>query len=450
MARLYVTLFIITVLSLFGVVLSQRNKAITSGVAWFDQNNKEVNAHGGCIVKEGDKYYLFGEYKSDTINAFSGFSCYSSHDLINWTFERIVLPAQKDGLLGPKRIGERVKVMKCPSTGEFVMYMHCDDMKYNDPHVGYATCNTINGDYQFRGDLPYDGKYIRKWDLGTFQNNDGKGYLLTHEGYIYELSSDYKSVTNVIVSDVVKGGESPAMFRHKGLYYWLFSNKTSWERNDNYYLTAESLSGPWVNKGTFAPEGSLTWNSQCSFVLPVSQGTDTLNIYMGDRWSFPKQGSAATQVWQPIELNDEGLLISEFHENWYLNPNNQYIPFDLNLKHHKESVSGYLFVSDKKGANITVAIKGKQIGIKGLSDNTGGYARIIVKNSKGEEIINTITDFYSKVEVSSLKFLSPELPEDDYTVSVEVLGEHGVWFKKDGTGFGSTNDYVKIKDILFR
>lgn len=173
MIRSYGILFILAFLSSF-TVLSQRYQAITSGVAWFDQNNKEVNAHGGCVVKEGDKYYLFGEYKSDTINAFSGFSCYSSTDLINWTFEKIVLPVQKDGLLGPSRIGERVKVMKSPSTGEFVMYMHCDDLKYNDPHVGYATSKTINGDYQFQGDLLHNGKYLRKWDLGTFQDTDGK------------------------------------------------------------------------------------------------------------------------------------------------------------------------------------------------------------------------------------------------------------------------------------
>ncbi len=111
MERLYYTFFIFLV-SVFAT--AQENKAIVSGVSWFDQNNQEVNAHGGCVVKEGDKYYLFGEYKSDTINAFTGFSCYSSSDMVNWKFEKIVLPVQENGLLGPNRIGERVKVMKSP------------------------------------------------------------------------------------------------------------------------------------------------------------------------------------------------------------------------------------------------------------------------------------------------------------------------------------------------
>lgn len=53
-----------------------------------------VNAHGACIVEDAGKYYLFGEYRSDDTNSFVGFSCYSSDDLSNWKFERIVLPIQ--------------------------------------------------------------------------------------------------------------------------------------------------------------------------------------------------------------------------------------------------------------------------------------------------------------------------------------------------------------------
>lgn len=364
MERLYYTFFIFLV-SVFAT--AQESEAIVSGVSWFDQNNQEVNAHGICVVKEGDKYYLFGEYKSDTINAFTGFSCYSSSDMVNWKFEKIVLPVQQNGLLGPNRIGERVKVMKSPTTGEFVMYMHCDDLKYNDPHVGYATSKNIDGDYEFQGDLLHNGKYLRKWDLGSFQDSDGVGYLLTHEGFIYKLSPDYKSVESVVASNITKGGESPAMFKNKDLYYWLFSNKTSWERNDNYYLTAKSLEGPWLNRGLFAPEGSLTWNSQCSFVLPlVVNETDTLNIYMGDRWSFPKQGSAATQVWQPITVSDSTMSIPEFYDTWHYDTKTGYREVDIKLKSIKGKLkkegqwklSGNELTSNQKGDQVTIPFNG--------------------------------------------------------------------------------------------
>ena len=436
----------------------KRYESINSGIAWFDQNNKEVNAHGACIVRDGDKYYLFGEYKSDTSNAFTGFGCYSSSDLVNWTFENVVLPVQPDGLLSPNRVGERVKVMKCPSTGEYIMYMHCDDMKYNDPHVGYATCKTISGNYEFRGDLLYDGKYIRKWDLGTFQDSDGKGYVLTHEGFIYELAADYKSVERVVVSDVAHGGESPAMFKSNGTYFWLFSNKTSWERNDNYYFTATSLEGPWVNQGIFAPLGTLTWNSQCSFVLPVIKGNDTINLYMGDRWSFPKQGSAATYVWHPISVDGNKMSIPEFYESWNFDKDNRWFPVGADMMSVKNSIrtqgdwttSGNTYKSNGKGAVLYCSFRGKQVSLSGLSNDTGGYAKVIIKNSKGKEILNTVIDFYSKYEYSSQKFLSPVLDVDNYTVLIEVMGEHPAWSDKRKADYGSTDNFIVIDNILFR
>jgi len=435
----------------------ERYKAINSGIAWFDQFNNEVNAHGVCIVEEGGKYYLFGEYKTDSTNVFNGFACYSSTDLMNWEFEKIALPPQTDGLLGPNRIGERVKVMKCPETGEFVMYMHTDDLKYNDPHIGYATCKTINGDYQFQGALLYDGNPIRRWDMGTFQDTNGKGYLLIHHGIIYELSSDYKSAKRIVASGQ-KSGESPAMFKSNGVYFWLSSNLTSWERNDNFYLTATSLEDPWIMKGTFAPVGTLTWNSQCSFVLPVTNGKDTLFMYMGDRWSFPKQGSAATHVWQPITVKGDSMSIPNFMESWHTNPANaKWDAVELKRKSIKATeqhtqgnweIKNGVKTSGAKGSVATYTFSGRQAGIKAVSNNTSGYARLIIKNSKNKKVINTIVDFYSKYEYSSLKFLSPLMEKDQYTLSIEVMGEHGVWTDKRKNIFGSTGNYIRIEDVF--
>src|SRR5476651_2404043 len=84
--------------------------AIYSGTPWVDQNGKTVSAHAANIVKDKSKYYMFGEAHTDTSNAFVGFNCYSSADLYNWKFESIALPVQKNGKLGPNRVGERPKV----------------------------------------------------------------------------------------------------------------------------------------------------------------------------------------------------------------------------------------------------------------------------------------------------------------------------------------------------
>jgi hypothetical protein len=108
--------FIIMLMLVLPIHACSQYKSIYSGVTLFDTNGNIINAHGGCIVKENNIFYFFGECHTDTSNAFIGFNCYSSTDLYNWKFEKQVLKVQKDGLLGPNRIGERVKVMKCTCT----------------------------------------------------------------------------------------------------------------------------------------------------------------------------------------------------------------------------------------------------------------------------------------------------------------------------------------------
>lgn len=430
--------------------------AIHSGIPWYDQNNNVVNAHGACIVKEGDIYYLFGEYKTNKKNAFFGFSCYSSTDLMNWKFEKIVLPQQPSGLLGPNRIGERVKVMKCPETGEFVMYMHTDDTKYNDPHIGYATSKTINGEYEFQGALLYKGEPIKKWDMGTFQDTDSKGYLLIHHGYIYELSSDYKSAVR-LVADNEQGGESPTIFKSNGVYFWLSSQLTSWERNDNMYMTATSLEGPWTMRGTFAPKGSLTWNSQCSFVLPIPQERDTLFMYMGDRWSFPKQASAATQVWLPLTTKGTNLSIPQYWQSW--NPETVQ---PVNLSKYSKGVKkikpvpastwkkteqGHR-ISNVKGSRLEAFFTGNQLAIKGETNSQGGYAEIRILGEDGHTVSSQVIDFYSKVPSKGIRYISPLLPKGKHKLEIEVMGENGVWYNKAGDRFGSDDYFITIEDIL--
>ena len=95
----------------------QFSKAIVSGVSWYDQHGETVSAHGANIIRDGGKYYLFGEYKTDSANVFKGFSCYSSDNLTDWHFEGIVFDQQPDGRMGPDRVGERPKVLRYTATG---------------------------------------------------------------------------------------------------------------------------------------------------------------------------------------------------------------------------------------------------------------------------------------------------------------------------------------------
>ncbi|WP_166670710.1 hypothetical protein [Olivibacter sp. XZL3] len=233
------------------------------------------------------------------------------------------------------------------------------------------------------------------------------------------------------------------MFRKNGIYYLLYSNLTSWERNDNFYYTATSIEGPWEKQGLFCPEGSLTYNSQCSFVFSIIRGDDTLHMYMGDRWSFPRQASAATQVWLPLQTRGKKLSIPEYWPSWDFLKAQPPVTKDSVL-----NLSGTLpFHSNRKGDFISIPYDGNRIALVGESSSHGGYAHISVSESSGRVIYSSLVDFYSKVADTGIRFISPQLPVGDYVLQVEVSGEQPVWFSKKGDRFGSDDYWVKINGV---
>lgn len=413
-------------------------QTIVNGVPWYDQNGNAVNAHGASIIMDGGRYWLFGEYKSDSTNCFPGFGCYSSDNLSDWRFERVVLPVQSDGILGPNRVGERPKVLRCPKTGQYVMLAHADSTNYRDPHTAIATCGTINGDYKLLGTLSYKGKPIRKWDIGLFQDDDGRAYLLCHHGPIYRLSDDYLSV-DTMVADVKGMGESPAMFRKNGTYFLLTSNLTSWERNDNYYFTADNIAGPWTRRGLFCPEGSLTWNSQTTFVFMLPDGTP---MYMGDRWSFPHQASAATYVWLPMQVNDTILSIPEYWQSWTVGSNRAYDGFSETKRLPLRLSSNVV------GKSVRRSFTGSRVAVVGESNPHGGYALVTVTGKDGKVVYSSLIDFYSKVTDKGIRAISPKLPYGKYYVSVLVTGKRSNWSDKRKNNYGTDDCYVNVSEII--
>lgn len=454
-------LIILTCNSLLVLAQTKRYDAIYSGVPWLDDRGNAVSVHGANIIKDNGKYYLFGERHSDTSNAFVGFNCYSSRDLSNWKMESIALPMQRLGRLGPNTIGERPKVMKCPSTGEYVMYMHADTLGYKDPYVGYATATDIVGPYTFKGSLLFDGKPVKKWDMGTFQDKDGCGYVLLHGGDIYKLSDDYKSIVEHTNTAMAKGFEAPTLFRNDSFYYFLGSDLTGWERNDNYYFTATSLSGPWTKRGFFAPEKSLTWNSQVTFVLPIVGGETTTYMFMGDRWSYPRQASAATYVWQPFEVNGRSLSIPKFQQSWQVNTQtgkaivSKIIGSEIKCSDRRIQYFGKwrhdsanTMSAAEKDAHLVFSFMGTRFGWCGLACPEGGYAEVVVRDRHQNIVLKSVVDVYSKYPENGLRFISPRLKKGHYTITITVLGEHWYWVEKSGRQSGSKGTVVSLKNIF--
>ncbi|KAI0394685.1 carbohydrate-binding module family 35 protein [Xylariaceae sp. FL0594] len=284
---------------------------IVPGGTWTATNTgKHVQAHGAGVIKVGSTYYLIGEDKTDG-SAFQNVNCYSSTNLVEWTYVGALLSRQGSGDLGPNRVVERPKVIYNDSTRKYVLYMHIDNSSYGEAKVGVATGDSPCGTYTYRGSFQPLGFQSR--DMGLFKDDDGTGYLLTEDRAnglrINQLSADYLSVTKstYLWKDSI---EAPAILKYKGTYFMFGSRLTGWDPNDNVYSTATSLSGPWSSWKTFADAGSKTYTSQTNYILPFG---DTA-IYMGDRW-VSSNLMRSTYVWLPLTISGTTVTMKDY-VNW--------------------------------------------------------------------------------------------------------------------------------------
>ena len=168
--------------------------AVMNGVNLFtDDRGAVAQLHGIGVQRLGDRWYAYGEIKRDG-NLFQGVACYSTMDFVAWRDEGTVLPVGEPGTItGPERIIERPKVMRCPLTGRYVMYLHVDgEGDYSYAHIGVAVGATPTGPYTLLNTIQHRGFESR--DIGVFQDEDGVGYILSedrpHGTHIYRLSDD--------------------------------------------------------------------------------------------------------------------------------------------------------------------------------------------------------------------------------------------------------------------
>ncbi|KAI0101790.1 carbohydrate-binding module family 35 protein [Nemania sp. FL0031] len=284
---------------------------IVPGATWTATNTgTHVQAHGAGIIKVGSTYYMIGEDKTNG-SAFQNVNCYSSTNLVEWTYVGALLSQTSSGDLGPNRVVERPKVIYNDSTKKYVLYMHIDSSSYGEAKVGVATGNSVCGSYTYQGSFQPLGFQSR--DLGLFKDDDGSAYLLTEDRAnglrIDQLSSDYLSVSKstYLWSDSI---EAPAILKRQGTYYMFGSHLTGWDPNDNVYSTATSLSGPWSAWKTFADVGSNTYSSQTNYILPLGDGA----VYMGDRW-VSSNLMRSTYVWLPLTFSGTTVSMANY-VNW--------------------------------------------------------------------------------------------------------------------------------------
>ncbi len=178
-------------------------------------------------------------------------------------------------------------------------------------------------------------------------------------------------------------------------------------------------------------------------------------MYMGDRWSYPRQASAATYVWLPLQVDGERLSIPDYYAAWHPATGR---PADI--LHRSSTLHAATWTttgnwqemagrraSHEPGARLSVPFVGTRVAIVGEAMPHGGYARVTVADGQGRVMTSQLVDFYSKYPDRGVRLLTPKLPKGDYVVSIEVTGDHPEWTDKHHTLYGSDDCYVVIDEV---
>lgn len=313
---------LVSLASLIGALaaFTVQAQVIRPGEPWLDNRGQQIQAHGGGMFLWKGIYYWFGEDRSPSNDPDKRFvACYSSKDLVHWTFRRQVVAWTNPENLGPHWVLERPKVFHNPRTGKFVLYAHLDDAHYKVARVAVAVSDRIDGDYHYvKSFRPLDRE---SRDIGQFVDDDGAAYLIfesrpTKGFFIAKLSEDYLSVVQqvALVEAPLEGG---ALVHFHGLYYAIGSHMTGWRPNPNVYATSPTLSGPWSSFRDIAPPETNTYNSQSTMLLKVVGSKQTAVIFMADQWR-PQQLWDSRYLWMPVEIGDGALYLPPPH-NWTIN-----------------------------------------------------------------------------------------------------------------------------------
>ena len=351
-----------------------KHTSFRPGEIWTDNNGAHINAHGGGILYDKGTYYWYGEHKveGDAGNyAQVGVHCYSSKDLYNWKDEGIALKVVEGDHSHPIAKGcilERPKVVYNKKTGKYVMWFHLElkGKGYGSAYAGVATAAKPTGPFKFLkagrvnpGKWPLNmdkkdqtmetfkgvpgltssalpegvrsedmfkkdfekGQMSR--DMTIFVDDDGKAYHIysseeNSTTHIAELTPDYTGHTGKFVRAFPgRFMEAPAIFKHKGKYYFIASGCTGWAPNAARSAVAKNIAGPWteLKNPCVGPKAGITFGGQSTFILPV-QGKPGKFIFMADIWR-PQNAIDGRYMWLPIQFDGDQIKL-EWKDEWTL------------------------------------------------------------------------------------------------------------------------------------
>ena len=215
----------------------------------------EFHADPEILFSDG-KYYIYST--TDGFPQWGGtfFTCYSSADMKNWTYEGVPFDVTRDTRWAKGNAWAPAAVEK---NGKYYLYYSADDGK--GKAIGVAVADRPDGRFTDSGHPlvttdPSGHRGGHVIDVDVFTDDDGQSYLYWGNGFmaVAKLNSDMTSIDTTGVKVITpRGGtlddyafrEGTYVFKRNGKYYFMWSVDDTGSRNYHVaYGTADSPMGP--------------------------------------------------------------------------------------------------------------------------------------------------------------------------------------------------------------
>ncbi|SFD96005.1 family 43 glycosylhydrolase [Flavobacterium phragmitis] len=453
-----------------GSVVEAQLLNIKNDSFWKTKDGKPIYSQGGGIFKFTDpisgiqKYYWYGvQYEEADVyrnnpavtlptSTFKSVTCYSSTDLVNWTFEADVLTKEKVNKNGKTWVG-RLGVAYIKEWKKYVMFVQ------HDSEVLITLSDSPTGQFEWHQKINME-KMIGTSNTGdqtVFTDEDtGKSYLIYSYGrgrnkiYVSEIGIKEEKINLLDCTEVFKGEsrEGNCMFKYKNKYYMFASNIYGWDASFAYYLVADDIRGPYlpvndmqVMKGT---EDDFAHISQTGFFFSVKGSKQETIVYCGDRWAnFAGNGLGYNQ-WCPISFEGSTPYFNSLNSwnleektgKWEVAKDNNYIKnasFEADRRHIPSPVKP---VQIQLTGWFSEVIQGNKISLDSISPvlnhfNTEEERKTVI-GEKSLEISDKI-DFKRKVFQTIAYSPFVKLKDGVYTLSAKI---------KNGADFKNLEMYV--------
>jgi hypothetical protein len=445
---------------------------IKNDVFWYTKDKQPINSQGGGIFRFADphtgieKYYWYGvNYEeADTYrnspwvtlpkSTFKSVTCYSSTDLVNWTFEADVLTKGEVFKDGRNTWVGRLGVAFIKELDKYAMVVQ----------HGSGVLITLAG--KPTAEFKWHQKISMKDMIGTTNTGDqtvfldeatGKSYLVYSYGsgrnkiYVSEIGMKDGMVNLLDCTKVFEGQsrEGNCMFKYNGSYYMFASNIYGWDASLAYYLVADDIRGPYLPKNDMlvmnGSEDDYAHVTQTGFFINVKGSKQETVVYCGDRWAnFAGNGLGYNQ-WFPVSFDKKTPWFNSLGSwnldaktgEWNVAADNNYVKNGSFEADRKTLPSNFKPIQTALTGWKTTIFEGTAISADTFKSpllnhhNTEAERKVVT----GEKSLNISDRVKFKRKVSQEIISTPfvKLPDGYYDMTAKV---------KTSDGFGKLNMYA--------